>query len=44
MSLHWIKRNVLTALFLQSGFDYQLFIDSDVEFEPDVHWSDDNSI
>ena len=29
-------RNILTALFLQSGFDYQLFIDADVEFEPDV--------
>jgi len=29
-------RNVLTALFLQSGFDYQLFIDADVEFEPDI--------
>jgi hypothetical protein len=29
-------RNVLAALFLQSGFDYQLFIDADVAFEPDV--------
>ena len=29
-------RNVLTALFLQSGFDYQLFVDADVAFEPDV--------
>ena len=29
-------RNVLTALFLESGFDYQLFIDADLEFEPDV--------
>ena len=30
------SRNVLSALFLQTGFDYQLFIDADVEFEPDV--------
>ena len=30
------SRNTLAALFLQSGFDYQLFVDSDVEFEPDV--------
>ena len=30
------SRNILSALFLQSGFDYQLFIDADVEFEPDV--------
>jgi hypothetical protein len=30
------SRNILTALFLQSGFDYQLFVDADVEFEPDV--------
>ena len=29
-------RNVLAALFLQSGFDYQLFVDADVEFEPEV--------
>ena len=29
-------RNVLTALFLESVFDYQLFIDADLEFEPDV--------
>ena len=29
-------RNVLTALFLESGFDYQLFVDADLEFEPDV--------
>ena len=29
-------RNVLTAMFLESGFDYQLFIDSDVEFDPKV--------
>ena len=29
-------RNILAALFLQSGFDYQLFIDADVAFEPDV--------
>ncbi len=29
-------RNVLTALFLDSDFDYQLFVDADVEFEPDV--------
>ena len=29
-------RNILTALFLQSGFDYQLFIDADVAFEPEV--------
>ena len=30
------SRNILAALFLQSGFDYQLFVDADVEFEPDV--------
>ena len=30
------SRNVLTALFLHSGFDYQLFVDADVAFEPDV--------
>ena len=29
-------RNVLTAMFLESGFDYQLFVDADVGFEPDV--------
>ena len=29
-------RNVLTAMFLESGFDYQLFVDADMEFEPDV--------
>ena len=29
-------RNILTALFLESGYDYQLFIDSDVEFDPKV--------
>ena len=29
-------RNVLAALFLESGFDYQLFVDADMEFEPDV--------
>ena len=29
-------RNILTALFLQSGFDYQLFVDADVAFEPDI--------
>ena len=29
-------RNVLTALFLESAFDYQLFVDADLEFEPDV--------
>ena len=27
---------MLTALFLESGFDYQLFVDADLEFEPDV--------
>ena len=30
------SRNILAALFLQSGFDYQLFVDADVGFEPDV--------
>ena len=30
------SRNILAALFLQSGFDYQLFVDADMEFEPDV--------
>ena len=29
-------RNVLTALFLESSFDKQLFVDADLEFEPDV--------
>ena len=29
-------RNVLTAMFLESGMDYQLFVDSDVEFDPKV--------
>tara|TARA_R100001079_G_scaffold49773_1_gene25360 strand:- start:88 stop:786 length:699 start_codon:yes stop_codon:yes gene_type:complete len=29
-------RNVLAAMFLETGFDYQLNIDADVEFEPDV--------
>jgi len=29
-------RNVLTAMFLESGMDYQLFIDADMEFEPGV--------
>jgi len=29
-------RNLLTALFLNSNYDYQLFIDSDVEFDPKV--------
>ena len=29
-------RNVLTAMFLDSGYDYQLFVDSDVEFDPKV--------
>jgi hypothetical protein len=29
-------RNVLTAMFLETGMDYQLFIDSDMEFEPDI--------
>jgi hypothetical protein len=29
-------RNVLTAMFLESGMDYQLFVDADMEFEPDV--------
>ena len=23
-------------MFLESGFDYQLFVDADLEFEPDV--------
>jgi hypothetical protein len=29
-------RNVLTALFLESNFDYQLFVDADVAFEPAI--------
>lgn len=29
-------RNILTAMFLESKFDYQLFIDADVEFEPEA--------
>jgi hypothetical protein len=29
-------RNGLTCLFLQSGYDYLLFIDSDVEFKPEA--------
>ena len=29
-------RNVLTAMFLETGMDYQLFVDSDMEFEPDI--------
>ena len=29
-------RNVLTAMFLASGYEYQLFVDSDVEFDPKV--------
>ena len=28
-------RNILTARFIQSDYDYLLFIDSDVEFEPE---------
>ena len=28
-------RNILTARFMQSDYDYLLFIDSDVEFEPE---------
>ena len=28
-------RNILTARFLQSDYDYLLFVDSDVEFEPE---------
>ena len=27
-------RNILSALFMESGFDYQLFVDADVEFDP----------
>ena len=29
-------RNLLTAGFLNSGFDYMLFIDADVEFKPEA--------
>jgi hypothetical protein len=29
-------RNVLTAMFLESGMEYQLFVDADMEFEPEV--------
>ena len=29
-------RNTLTALFLRSKYDYLLFIDADVEFEPEA--------
>ena len=29
-------RNILTALFLRSKYDYLLFIDADVEFEPEA--------
>ena len=29
-------RNILTAMFLSTDFDYQLFVDADVEFEPEV--------
>jgi len=29
-------RNLLTAGFLNSGFDYMLFVDADVEFEPEA--------
>ena len=29
-------RNILTARFIQSDYDYLLFIDSDVEFEPEA--------
>jgi len=29
-------RNLLTAGFLDSGFDYMLFVDADVEFQPDA--------
>ena len=30
------SRNILTALFLRSKYDYLLFIDADVEFEPEA--------
>tara|TARA_R100001086_G_scaffold149854_1_gene79632 strand:+ start:4313 stop:5017 length:705 start_codon:yes stop_codon:yes gene_type:complete len=30
------SRNILTAMFLSTDFEYQLFVDADVEFEPDV--------
>ena len=29
-------RNVLAAMFLETGYEYQLNVDADVEFEPDV--------
>ena len=29
-------RNLLTAGFLNSGFDYMLFVDADVEFAPEA--------
>jgi hypothetical protein len=29
-------RNILTAMFLESNFEYQLFIDADVSFEPEA--------
>jgi hypothetical protein len=29
-------RNLLTAGFLNSGFDYMLFVDADVEFKPEA--------
>ena len=29
-------RNLLTAGFLDSGFDYMLFVDADVEFQPEA--------
>ena len=28
--------NILAALFLESNYDYQLFVDADVSFEPEV--------
>ena len=36
MSLHWIWQKCIAAMFLESDYDYQLFIDADVAFEPDV--------
>ena len=30
------SRNILTAMFLSTDFEYQLFVDADVEFEPNV--------
>ena len=30
------SRNILAALFLESNYDYQLFVDADVSFEPEV--------